>query len=174
MAPRPMAPPAPEALSGTYMITSVSTGLKVSRLPVEDKSGKPKIIAVLPRHQEKYAIPWQIIPNSDGTYTMMNRGASAHAYDGALFAKINPGVPPLFARWKLTKVPVAKAFNGGQPLPGSEEYAYIIESADESDKPRWSVAGDVGREPRDPKQIAVTPSSIQGYTRSQIFFITKA
>ncbi|KAF3910345.1 hypothetical protein ABW21_db0209272 [Orbilia brochopaga] len=159
-------PPVPEISTGVYMITSVSTGLKVSRRIVEDKSAAPKAICVLPRHQEQYASPWNVTKNSDGTFTMENRGASAQeSENGALLARINPGTPPLFARWKLIKFP-----NGA---PGSQEWAYLIESADGDEHHRWTVPGDVGREPRDPRPLACSPETVQGFPAAQLFTFKK-
>ncbi|KAJ6259578.1 hypothetical protein Dda_5216 [Drechslerella dactyloides] len=170
MAPAPqMLPPfAPEILEdGEYMITSVILNLKVSRMAMEDRSRLPKKVVVLPRHQEKYAAPWRIIKNGDGTYTMMNKGGSASQIEGGLWAQLEHGVPPIFARWNIKRVPIERNSNG-LPTPESS-YGYYIESAD--DNTRWIVQKD-SAELRDPKQVACSNlGTLTG--KGQWFFINK-
>ncbi|RVD83124.1 uncharacterized protein DFL_007525 [Arthrobotrys flagrans] len=91
---------APIIQSGTYIITSVSTGLKVSRTPAEDKSLLPKKVVILPAKEE--ASTWEVTRNRDGTYTLKNKGSPVVEIEDKLFAQLTG--PPLETRWKISSV----------------------------------------------------------------------
>ncbi|KAK6511781.1 hypothetical protein TWF481_000686 [Arthrobotrys musiformis] len=91
---------APILQSGTYIITSVSTGLKVSRTLAEDKSLLPKKVVILPPKEE--ASTWEVTRNRDGTYTLKNKGSPVVEIEDKLFAQLTG--PPLETRWKISSV----------------------------------------------------------------------
>ncbi|KAK6335166.1 hypothetical protein TWF718_010602 [Orbilia javanica] len=91
---------APVLQSGTYIITSISTGLKVSRTLGEDKSLLPKKVFVLPPKEE--ASTWEVTRNRDGTYILKNKGSPVVEIEDKLFAQLTG--PPLENRWKISSV----------------------------------------------------------------------
>ncbi|KAF3916136.1 hypothetical protein AA313_de0202791 [Arthrobotrys entomopaga] len=93
----------PTLATGTYIITSVSTGLRVARAPIEDKSLLPKKVELLPPNAD--AAAWYVVRNcADGTYTLENKAAVAVAIKNKLFAQLTEQTPPAETRWKISSV----------------------------------------------------------------------
>ncbi|EPS38919.1 hypothetical protein H072_7306 [Dactylellina haptotyla CBS 200.50] len=95
-------PPTPILATGTYVITSVSTGLEVARAPAEDKSLLPKKVVLLPAGVQGAA--WYVVRNYDGIYTLQNKSAPVVDIDDKLFAQLMEQDPPLQTRWRISSV----------------------------------------------------------------------
>ncbi|KAF3187027.1 hypothetical protein TWF788_002607 [Orbilia oligospora] len=130
---------APVLQSGTYIITSVSTNLKVSRTLGEDKSLLPKKVFVLPAKEQ--ASTWEVTRNRDGTYTLKNKGSPVVEIEDKLFAQLTG--PPLETRWKVSSV----------YWHGADQW--IIETPSGSDG--WLLKDDPAADKDGLKQVDVGP-----------------
>ncbi|KAK6542036.1 hypothetical protein TWF694_007807 [Orbilia ellipsospora] len=92
----------PTLATGTYVITSVSTGLRVARSPIEDKSLLPKKVVLVAPNAD--AAAWYVVRNYDGTYTLENKSAPAITIEKKLFAQLTEQDPPAETRWRISSV----------------------------------------------------------------------